>query len=240
MPGIVINEDRLDIRMHPQEIFDIFHCYFYLNESRHDEQFPLVYHGVPIHKNPCDLFNYQQIIFETRPDFIIECGAFQGGSTLFFAHQLDLMGHGRVVSIDICEREESWYPEVSAHPRVDTVVGSSVAPETVAMVRETVAGAGSVMVVLDSLHTRAHVLEELLAYREFVRPGNYIIVEDGNLNGHPLPPQWHPQTAAAGGPFEAVEEFLAMDGGFEQDERYPRRFLFSYAPNGYLRRKEVS
>ena len=192
------------------------------------------YNGVPIHKHPCDLFNYQQIIFEQHPDYIIECGAFQGGATLYFANLLDIIGKGRVISVDICEREGVWYEKVRSHPRVTCLAGSSTDPAVVANVHELVGNCRNNFIILDSLHTKGHVLGELAAYSELVGTGNYIIVEDSNLNGHPLLPDLHPQTALEGGPFEAIEEFLKERKDFRIDTDMEKRFLFSFAPSGYL------
>lgn len=213
-----------------------FHIFFWAHMSEQKGPRP-EYRGVPIHKNPCDLFNYQQIIFEQEPDWIIECGAFQGGATLYFANQLDLIGKGRVISVDICEREGVWHDKVRSHPRVTCLRGSSTDPAIVAQVHELVGSGRNNFIILDSLHTKAHVLGELAAYSNLVGPGNYLIVEDSNLNGHPLPPVWHPHTAAEGGPFEAVAEFLKTRHDFRVDRPMEDRFLFSFAPSGYLVKK---
>jgi len=217
-------------------IVDIFHAVFY-QHSVIQQGPPHLYNGVPIHKNPCDLFNYQQIVFEQRPGFIVECGAYEGGSTLFFANLFDLLGTGTVVSIDIGEREGVWHEKVRAHPRVVRIQGSSTDPAVVEQVYDIVGEERNNFVILDSLHTKEHVLQEILSYKDLLSRGNYLIVEDSNLNGHPLPKEWHPQTAAAGGPYEALEVFLQTNDEFEIDSLMEKRFLFSYAPNGYLRKK---
>jgi cephalosporin hydroxylase len=226
----------LNIQITTEEIVNVFHCLFYANESAHSGP-TKKYMGVPIHKNPGDMFNYQQIIYNQKPDFIIECGAFQGGSTLFFAHTLDLIGKGKVISVDICERDESWYPQVREHDRAILITGSSTDKAIIEQIRELTAGSMSNFVILDSLHTKAHVLDEMKLYNEFLFSGNYMIVEDGNLNGHPLPPAWHSQTAREGGPFEAIQEFMQKNNEYSRDHEYEKRFLFSYAPSGYLRKR---
>lgn len=220
---------NLDFKMPKQHIVDIFHTYFYANYLNHPGP-EMRYNGVPIHKHPCDLFNYQQIIFGQQPDFIIECGAFQGGATLYFANLLDLIGKGRVISVDICEREGVWHEKVRQHPRVTCLAGSSTDPAIVARVHELVGEGRNNFVILDSLHAKAHVLDELAAYSGLVGLGNYLIVEDSNLNGHPLPPSG----LTGPGPFEAVEEFLRSRKDFRVDAAMENRFLFSFAPSGYL------
>lgn len=226
-------ERGLQVNVSQEEVINVFHSIFYASEHDHCGP-PKLYNGVPIHKNPCDMFNYQQILFEQKPDYIIECGAFQGGSTMFFADTLKLIGKGKIVSVDICERDERWYPQVEEHERTILVPGSSVAEEVVAQVKDIVKDGNSFFVILDSLHTKAHVLAEMEAYGPLLASGNYMIVEDGNLNGHPLPPEWHRQTMEEGGPYEAVLEYMQRHQDFVIDKEMELRFLFSYAPAGYM------
>ncbi|MEW6501140.1 MAG: CmcI family methyltransferase [Thermodesulfobacteriota bacterium] len=230
--GVIIAHRGLNIhfKMPKQHIVDIFHTYFYANYSKHVGP-EMRYNGVPVHKHPGDLFNYQQIIFTRQPDCIIECGAFQGGATLYFANLLDLIGKGRVISVDICERQGVWHEKVRQHPRVTCVAGSSTDPAIVKQVHDLVGEGRNNFVILDSLHTKAHVRSELEAYNDLVGPGSYLIVEDSNLNGHPIPP---PVEASAPGPFEAIEDFLQTRPDFRVDAAMESRFLFSFAPSGYL------
>lgn len=236
MNRLQITNDGLAVNISRDEIVNVFHCLYYLNESQHSGP-PILYHGVPIHKHPGDLLNYQQIIFEQKPDYIIECGSYQGGSTLYFAHQLDLINKGKIISIDICEREESWYPQVREHDRTILIKGSSVDQAVLQQVKDIVGTAHNNLVILDSLHTKDHVLQEMLHYSDLLSSGNYMLVEDGNLNGHPLPPEWHSATAREGGPFEAIVEFFKRNEQFRLDQELEKRFLFSYAPSGYLVKK---
>jgi cephalosporin hydroxylase len=187
--------------------------------------------GVPVLKNPFDLFQYQEILFEQRPDYVVECGAAHGGSTLYFAHLLDLLGHGRVISVDL---EGQWSDVARSHPRVTVLQGDSVAAATVAEVRRLVPPTANCFVILDSDHRLEHVLAELRAYRQFVQPGHYLVVEDGNINGHPVLPEWGP------GPYEAVEVFLHEDRSFERDEARAEKLGFTFAPSGWLRRRSPS
>jgi cephalosporin hydroxylase len=179
--------------------------------------------GVPILKSPLDCWVYQEIIHDLRPDLIIETGTDLGGSALFLASMCDLIGHGRVISIDIRPAARI------THPRVTLLVGDSTSPQIIEEVRVTAAGAERVMVILDSDHHAAHVARELRAYRDFVTPGSYLVVEDTNVNGHPVMPEHGP------GPYEAVEDFLREDSSFEVD-RSREKFLLTYFPNGFLKR----
>lgn len=237
MSRFQLNPNRgLQVNISQEEIINVFHSIFYASENDHCGP-PKLYNGVPIHKNPGDMFNYQQILFTQKPDYIIECGAFQGGSTMFFADTLKLIGKGKIVSVDICERDERWYPQVEEHERTILIPGSSVAPDTVAKVKDVVKDGKSFFIILDSLHTKAHVLAEMESYAPLMAKGNYMIVEDSNLNGHPLPPEWHRQTMQEGGPFEAVIEYMSRYNDFDIDKDMENRFLFSYAPSGYLVKK---
>jgi cephalosporin hydroxylase len=175
-------------------------------------------------KCPLDLWIYQEIIVETRPDVVIETGTFRGGTTLFIAMLLDALGHGRVVTID-----PHAYDGRPAHPRIRYLAGSSTAPETLAELHRDIRQDERSLVILDSDHSERHVATELRLYRDFVPPGSYLIVEDSNVNGHPVMRRHGP------GPMEAIRAFLAQDDRFEADAT-KERFLLTMNPNGYLRR----
>ena len=116
------------------------------------------------------------------------------------------------------------------HERIEYLDGSSVSDEVVARARAAAADAERVLVILDSDHGKPHVLKELGLYSALVTSGSYIIVEDTNLNGHPVHPGHGP------GPMEAVEEFLAGDPGFERDPSR-EKFMLTFNPKGYLRKR---
>jgi cephalosporin hydroxylase len=181
--------------------------------------------GVQVKKCPFDLWVFQELMAELRPDVVVESGTARGGSALFMASMCDLLGHGRVITIDIEEHEGR-----PTHPRVKYLLGSSTSPQIVAQVRELVRDAASVLVLLDSDHRKKHVLRELELYSEFVTVGSYIIVEDTNVHGHPVLPEYPP------GPMEAVEEFLSRNRNFTAD-RSKEKFYLTHNPKGYLRRE---
>jgi cephalosporin hydroxylase len=182
--------------------------------------------GVQAQKFPGDLWVYQEIMAELRPDWIIECGTNQGGSALFLASVCEALGHGRVISVDI-----KLPASPREHPRLEYIAGSSTSDRVVSQLRERVAEAPSVMVMLDSDHSYAHVRQELRLYGELVTPGSYLIVEDTNLAGHPV------KSYLGDGPFEAVAEFLATDSRFSVDQSREKFFL-TFNPSGFLRRAE--
>jgi cephalosporin hydroxylase len=175
------------------------------------------------YKCPLDLWIYQEIISELRPDLIIETGTCFGGSTLFMAHILDILGHGEILTIDI----DNTIARPS-HPRITYVHGSS---SDAKLIESLLANrpAGVRLIVLDSDHSKAHVLRELELLAPHVSIGSYLIVEDTNINGHPTFPTF------GAGPYEAIEEFLATHKEFAVDETR-EKFLMTFNPRGYLRR----
>jgi len=179
--------------------------------------------GRQVEKTPLDLWIYQEILHETRPQVLVECGTNLGGSAAYFASLFDLMGDGRVISIDVRSRERP------AHPRIRYLEGSSTAPAVVEQVRALLRPGERVMVVLDSDHSERHVLQELRTYAPLVSVGQYLVVEDTNLNGHPVAPSHGP------GPMEAVRRFLRESRDFEADGGR-EKFLMTFNPGGYLRR----
>jgi cephalosporin hydroxylase len=142
-------------------------------------------------------------------------GTAHGGTTLYLATMLDLLGEGRIVTVDWRERGR---PE---HPRITYIHGRSTE------VLDQIPVEDKTMVILDSGHQRDHVLEELWCYSPRVSSGQYLIGEDTNLNGNPVRPEFGP------GPTEAVEEFLAEHPEFTRD-RAREKFLLTYNPGGYL------
>jgi cephalosporin hydroxylase len=181
--------------------------------------------GVPCLKHPCDLFSLHDVLTQVKPALIVETGTAYGGSALFMAHVLDAIGGpGSIVSIDL-----EPFPKVPQHPRITYRQGSSLDPEIVAYVQGRAQRAESVLVLLDSDHHADHVAAELATYAPLVTPGSYAIVEDTNVNGHPVLPEFGP------GPGEAVAAFLANHPEFEADP-LRERYLVTMHPGGWLRR----
>jgi cephalosporin hydroxylase len=206
------------------EIVSLFHQLYYGAASGGGTWTSTSWLGVPVLKCPLDLWVYQEILFEQRPDLIVETGTARGGSALFLASLCDLIGHGRVVTIDIQPD-----PTRPRHARVTQIVGSSTDEGLFAAVRDLARASGRVLVILDSDHSRDHVLRELELYGSLVTPGSYLIVEDTNVNGNPVLPQFGP------GPMEAVSEFLARNDHFAVDSAREKFFL-TFNPGGYLKR----
>jgi cephalosporin hydroxylase len=202
-----------------------FHCLYY--ESSWQTWKNTRWLSVNAYKTPLDLWIYQELLVTLRPQLVIETGTAAGGSALFLATVCDAIDCGEIVSID----SEARLGRPS-HARVTYVMGSSTAPETLAAVAQRARGKAPVMVILDSDHSHDHVLAELRKYSEFVTPGSYLVVEDTNLSGHPVVPNFGP------GPMEAIRDFLRERSDFEPDAEQEKFFL-SFNAGGYLRRAAV-
>jgi cephalosporin hydroxylase len=181
--------------------------------------------GRPIWQNVLDLWTIQETIAEIRPALLIETGTNRGGSALFYAHLMDLLGVGRIVTIDIVELHDL------DHPRVEFLLGSSTDPAIVAQVRELAAEAdGPVMVILDGDHSRDHVAQELELYGPLVTPGSLLLSQDGIIDELSIFSDSRP------GPKPANEAFLDRHPEFAHDRERNERFLISHHPVGWLRR----
>ncbi len=182
--------------------------------------------GVEALKCPADMWIYQELLYRTTPDVIVECGVRFGGSSLYLAHLCDLLGKGRVIGCDIAL--SAVHDKTRSHPRIKLFEGSSTDPAMVERIVRECAGQRT-MVILDSDHSERHVTAELEAYSPLVSQGCYLIVEDTNVNGHPAFPTHGP------GPYEAVHKFLAKNTGWKVDKDC-ERLLVTFNPSGYLLR----
>lgn len=205
-----------------QEVIDRFHHLYYNNDGRTWSNTRWL--GVLAQKTPLDFWIYQEILYEIKPDVLIECGTYSGGSALYFASIMDLLKKGRVLSIDIVRK-----PDFPEHPRIHYLTGSSVSKEMAARVQGMIKPGEVVMVSLDSDHARDHVLQELRTYSPMVTVGSYLVVEDTNINGHPVYPTFGP------GPMEALDAFLATNSDFTSD-REREKFFLTFNPKGYLKK----
>lgn len=197
--------------------------------TRPDTWFQNTFMGIQTWQNPFDVWVTFEIIWDVKPDAILETGTFKGGSALLWAMFLEHVNpDGRVVTIDLQPQAFDARRRKLAIERVDFHYGSSTDPEIVQKVYAQLAGK-RVLAVLDSLHERNHVLAELEAYADLIPVGSYIIVQDGAVCGHPLDAEPCP------GPYEAVEAFLAKDDRFEPVREHERH-LMTANPKGFLRR----
>jgi cephalosporin hydroxylase len=207
-----------------QAIVDAFHKLYYDQRVEGRQTVLLSWFGHRILKCPFDIWTYQELIFETKPELIVECGTRYGGGALYLASLFDLRGGpGQVMTIDITAMKHR-----PVHPRIRYVAGSTLDDAVVAQVRAAAAGKRT-MVILDSDHSATQVAAELKIYPEFVSPGCYLIVDDANLGGHPVLPEHGP------GPTEALDEWYPTQSDFVID-RSRERFMLSLNPRGFLKR----
>lgn len=181
--------------------------------------------GVKVAKCPMDMWVYQELMFRLNTDLVIETGTWMGGSALYFAHLFDLMGRGRVLTVDIEQQ-----PGLPRHDRIEYLHGSSLDDRIVERLTEASQAARSVLVILDSDHRKDHKLAELQRYAPMVSPGSYLIAEDSCFDYFPAWPEF------GAGPASAVREFMRNNLEFEID-RQQERHLLTFAPIGFLRRK---
>lgn len=183
------------------------------------------YFGVQALKNPLDFWVYQELLYQLRPDVIIEIGNRFGGTILALAHLCDLLGKGRVVGLDIYHQD---IPDVVRdHPRITLIEGDAAL--SFRKVRDLVKAEDEVFIIEDSVHTYGNTLKVLRTYCNLVKPGGYFVVEDGICH-HGL------EVGPKPGPYEAIETFVAENPDFIID-RNREDFLLTWNPKGFLYRR---
>lgn len=194
--------------------------------------------GRPIIQYPQDMIAMQEIIWRVRPDLIIETGIAHGGSLVYYASMLELIGgDGLVLGIDIDIREHNR-TAIEAHPmfkRIQMIQGSSIDKDVVAHVATVERDHKRVLVTLDSNHTHAHVRQELALYSPFVTRGSYLVVFDTVVED--MPKSLFPDRPWGPGdnPKTAVWDFLKSNDRFEIDQEIENKLLLTVAPDGYLK-----
>jgi len=199
--------------------------------------------GRPIIQYPQDMIAMQELLWEVKPDLVIETGIAHGGSLIFYASILELIAtctgnEGEVIGIDIDIRPHNR-KAIEEHPmykRISMIQGSSIAPEIVAQVVEKAKGKKRILVCLDSNHTHEHALAELEAYAQLTSVGSYCVVFDTLIEdmGEGAYPErsWGP----GNNPKTAVWEYLKANSNFEIDKSIHQKLLITVAPDGYLKR----
>jgi cephalosporin hydroxylase len=208
--------------------------------DKYDYSYLWSWMGVPIIQLPADTMATQEVIWATKPDVIIETGVARGGSVLFMASLLELIGKGTVIGVDIDIRAHNR-DSIERHPmskRVVLIEGPSTASDTVAQVKAQIPPGASVMVVLDSDHSRDHVLAELRCYGSLVTEGCYVVVADtilGRLQPEQTPRNRSKVWLKGNEPLSAVQIYLGETDRFEVDPVINGKLIVASSPGGYLR-----
>jgi cephalosporin hydroxylase len=206
--------------------------------TRHKYAYNFTWMGRPLIQFPQDMLAMQEIIWRVRPDLIIETGVAHGGSLIYYASLLELLGNdGRVIGIDIDIREHNRV-ELERHPmfkRLDLIQGSSIEPSVADQVTRLAEGRKSVLVILDSNHTHDHVLNELRLYAPLVTKGSYLVVFDTLIED--MPDEFFADRPWGKGnnPKTAVREFMTTTDRFAIDKDIDAKLLITVALDGYLR-----
>lgn len=193
--------------------------------------------GEPILNIPHDMFALQEIIFKTKPDFIIEVGVAWGGSLLFYSTLMEVLGGEKIIGVDIFIPDD-LQKRLNSHEklskRIELLIGSSVDEKIIRKIKAILKGSKKVMVLLDSHHTHDHVLKELSLYEQFVGKGQYLICGDTIIEKIPeqshRPREWGP----GNNPMSALKDFLYKNNRFKQDTDLEKKLLLTCNPGGYL------
>ena len=194
--------------------------------------------GRPIIQYPQDMIAMQEIIWDVKPDLIIETGIAHGGSIIYYASILELIGKGEVLGIDIDIRSHNR-AEIESHPmskRITMLEGSAISQEIIEKIKPFVEGKKTVMVCLDSNHTHDHVLAELQLYSPFVTVGSYLVAFDTIVEDLPADLYNDRPWNVGDNPKTAVWEFLKTNDDFVIDKAFDNKLLISVAPDGFLKR----
>ena len=210
--------------------------------DRYDYTYLWSWMGVPIIQMPADIMATQEVVWTTKPDVIIETGVARGGSVLFMASLLEMIGKGKVIGVDIDIRAHNR-ETIQEHPmskRVEMIEGGSADDDTLEKVRALIPEGASVMVVLDSDHSRDHVLAECRAYAPLITPGCYLVVADtlvGHVSEENAPKKRSKIWFKGNEPLSALNDFMFENSDFEVDEVLNGKLVLSSSPGGYVRRK---
>ena len=208
--------------------------------ERHDYSYLWTWWGLPIIQLPADVMATQETVFAAQPDVIVETGVARGGSLVFLASLLALLGRGTVIGVDIEIRPHNR-EAIERHPiarHIRLIEGPSTDPATVAAVRSEIPPGAKVMVILDSDHSRDHVLAELRAYAPLVTMGQYLVVADtllGRLDEQQTPTRRSRVLLKGNEPLAAVTAYLAESDRFAPDPELNGKLILSSSVGGYLK-----
>lgn len=212
--------------------------HWFINSCKYNYSYNLSWMGRPIIQFPQDILAMQEIVWQLKPDLIIETGIAHGGSLIFYASLLELIGeNGQVLGIDIDIREHNRV-EIENHPmykRITMIQGSSIDKDIIEQVYNFAKRKRRIIVVLDSNHTHEHVLKELELYSPLVSKDSYLVVFDTVVENMPEELFSNRPWGKGNNPKTAVWEFLKNNDRFEVDKKIENKLLITVAPEGYLK-----
>lgn len=218
-------ETRADYLRMSADTAEKYHLWYFNSGIQENVRFL----GLRTMKSVADMWNYQEIVQDIGATLVVEFGTLYGGSALYFRTILSGTARDfRVLTVDVDHSRVN--ADLRKDEHIEFMTCSSSAPQVAARIAELRRTyPGRVFFILDSDHSKHHVLSELLSLRQTTKPGDYVVVEDSNINGHPVSPGWGP------GPFEAVEEYFAkFPGDYRRDTKREQKFGFTFATGGFL------
>ncbi|HEX3146372.1 MAG TPA: cephalosporin hydroxylase family protein [Pyrinomonadaceae bacterium] len=237
MPDQIANDRKYIEAMQADDELRALRAQIYQAIAKYRYTYNFTWFGRPIIQLPEDIITLQELILQVRPDLIIETGVAHGGSLVFSASMLELLGQGEVVGVELEMRSHNR-KAIESHPlskRIRLVEGSSVDQHVVDQVRRFAEGKRAVLVILDSNHTHEHVLRELELYSPLVTKGSYLVVLDTGIEDMPEGTFADRPWDKGNNPKTAVWEFLKHTNRFEIDRALESRLLYTVAPDGYLK-----
>ncbi|MFF2018101.1 cephalosporin hydroxylase family protein [Paenibacillus sp. NPDC058177] len=211
---------------------------FILQQTEHKYTYNFTWLGMPIIQFPQDIIALQEIIWEVKPDVIIETGIARGGSVIFYSSLQRLIGNeGIVIGVDVDIRPHNR-KEIESHPfsdRIHLIEGDSTSLETINQVKDIISDRKSVLIILDSNHTHEHVFKELELYSPLVTKGSYLVVLDTIVED--MPDHFFKERPWKSGnsPKTAARQFLQQNNRFIVDKTIEDKLLITVAPEGYLK-----
>jgi len=225
-----------EVSLYSQEGFEMLSNLWIKVAAEFKLNYELKWLGRPIIQFGSNMVMLQELIWEVKPDIFIETGIAHGGSLIYTASLFEMMGNGKVIGIDVEIREHNRIAIV-AHPmykRISMIEGSSVSGTTIAELEKQLEPDKKVMVMLDSNHSREHVLNEMQLYSKYIPVGSYLIVQDGAQKWVADIPRGKAEWIDDN-PLNAIDDFLKSNNDFVVDETYTRLGISS-SPGGYLKR----
>ncbi|MGI0073209.1 MAG: cephalosporin hydroxylase family protein [Nitrosotalea sp.] len=233
------NKQKVDLMAKDRHFRNLSKSWF-MNSVKYEYSYHFTWLGRPIIQYPQDIIALQEIIWKVKPDLIIETGIAHGGSLIFSASMLELIGHGEVLGIDVDIRESNR-KEIEKHPlykRISMIEGSSISDKVAKRVYRFARGKNRVLVVLDSNHTHEHVLNEMGLYSPLVTKGSYMIVFDTiieDISDLSKSSSYKRAWGKGNNPKTAVKKFLKGNSRFVIDNEIENKLMITVAPSGYLK-----